>query len=118
MKSFTQKLTLRFLFVLAALAFLAFSSENESSLVQISGEIRPVEWNSDHEVLTIAIVRPLENADDDEIDEEEFVIENDEIGGKLFSEIGSRIDASGEIYLDVDGEKVIRIKSYTLNGER
>lgn len=74
--------------------------ENDN-LVRVKGIVIPMDWDENGQILSLAIAT---------FKEEEFLINNDHRGRKLYHFMQKPVEVTGEIK-EVDGIKILRAKN-------
>lgn len=82
-------------------------SNTKSERVTLTGVVAPAAWDEDFKVTSVMIATNLE---------EDFIIENNAKGRKLFNFLQESIQVVGVVKEDDLGNKVISVKKYTLIG--
>ena len=81
-------------------------SKKKKEPVTVHGLIIPIEWDAKGNVITIALST---------FDEDEYLIEQDEMGERLMSFLRQGISLSGSYRLR-GGRKILRVTDYRLEG--
>lgn len=71
---------------------------------KIQGLIVPVDWDEEGNPLSVAVST---------FDEEEYIVEKDKKGDKLFGLLREQVEVRGEVWIR-DGVKTIKVKKYVL----
>lgn len=77
-------------------------------LTTVRGIVIPVDWDKEGNAITVAISG---------LDEQEYVIEQDEKGKELIGLIRQEIEVSGVVRKVIKGSKTFAVKSYRLKTE-
>jgi hypothetical protein len=73
------------------------------NLITIRGIVIPVDWDHRDNVIAVAIFT---------FDEEEYLVDNDEIGAQLLSKMRLKVEARG-LVIQKNGKKKISVQNYT-----
>jgi hypothetical protein len=80
----------------------------EETQITTTGVLVPTDWDSEGSISAIAISTPRE---------EEYFINNDEIGEELLDLYGAEVLVTGIVTEDSEGNKTLTVKKYELLGE-
>ena len=72
--------------------------------ITITGYVTPIEWDTDDEVISVAIVT----------DDDEFVVEGNRLGSELIEYLDKDVELTGLLMEESDGTKRILPMSYEL----
>jgi hypothetical protein len=77
----------------------------KAQTVTLTGIVIPVDWNEDHEVVTVALAMP---------DEKEYRIGGNRKGKELFSHLQRQAEVAGLLSEDEKGRAVITVRNYII----
>ena len=80
--------------------------KKKNNPITVHGLIIPIEWDEGGDVIAIAVST---------FDENEYLIEQDEMGERLMSFLREEIAVSGS-YRFTGGRKIVRVTDYTIKG--